>query len=93
MDIDDVSGKLQRHILDRSFIDAQGTRWIVDYKTSQVNGVAIDAFIANKRAQYYPQLERYRHLVQQLDPVHPIQTALFFPLLPAGARWQFGGEF
>ena len=90
MDIDDVSGKLQRHILDRSFIDAHGTRWIIDYKTSQANGVAIDAFIANKRAQYYPQLERYRHLVQQLDPVHPIQTALFFPLLPAGARWQLG---
>jgi ATP-dependent exoDNAse (exonuclease V) beta subunit len=88
MDVDDVTGKLQRHILDRSFVDAQGVRWIIDYKTSQNNGLALDAFIAAKCAQYQAQLERYRQLVQQLDPRHPIQTALFFPLLPAGSRWQ-----
>jgi ATP-dependent exoDNAse (exonuclease V) beta subunit len=88
MDVDDVTGKLQRHILDRSFVDTQGVRWIIDYKTSQNNGIALDVFIAAKCAQYQAQLERYRHLVQQLDPVHPIQTALFFPLLPEGFRWQ-----
>ena len=91
MDVDDVTGKLQRHILDRSFVDTQGVRWIIDYKTSQANGAEIEAFIAAKRAQYQPQLERYRQLVQQLDPTHPIQTALFFPLLPQGARWQVIG--
>jgi ATP-dependent exoDNAse (exonuclease V) beta subunit len=91
MDVDDVTGKLQRHILDRSFVDAQGVRWIIDYKTSQNNGLALDAFIAAKCAQYQAQLERYRQLVQQLDPTHPIQTALFFPLLPAGKRWQVIG--
>ncbi len=91
MDVDDVTGKLQRHILDRSFVDAQGVRWIIDYKTSQNNGLALDAFIAAKCAQYQAQLERYRRLVQQLDPTHPIQTALFFPLLPAGKRWQVIG--
>jgi ATP-dependent exoDNAse (exonuclease V) beta subunit len=88
MNLDDVTGKLQRHILDRSFVDTQGVRWIIDYKTSQNNGLALDVFIAAKCAQYQAQLERYRHLVQQLDPVHPIQTALFFPLLPEGFRWQ-----
>jgi ATP-dependent exoDNAse (exonuclease V) beta subunit len=88
MDVDEITGKLQRHILDRSFVDAKGVRWIIDYKTSQLTDDNLSDFIASKRAQYQPQLARYRHLVQQLDPVHPIQTALFFPLLPEGARWQ-----
>jgi len=89
MNVDEVTGKLQRHILDRSFVDEQGTRWIIDYKTSQANGAGIEAFIAAKCALYQPQLVRYRQLVQQLDSAHPIQIALFFPLLPAGKRWQW----
>jgi ATP-dependent exoDNAse (exonuclease V) beta subunit len=88
MDVDERTGKLQRHILDRSFIDAQGVRWIIDYKTSQLMDGDCLTFVQQKRQLYQPQLARYAHLVRQLDSEHPIQTALFFPLLPVAERWQ-----
>jgi ATP-dependent exoDNAse (exonuclease V) beta subunit len=70
----DGSG-LRQHIIDRSFIEA-GVRWVIDYKTGGHEGGDTDAFIAAKRAEYAPQLERYAALL-----VHaglPVRRALYF---------------
>jgi ATP-dependent exoDNAse (exonuclease V) beta subunit len=45
--------------LDRTFVEA-GERWIVDYKTSRVEGDA--ALLAAHAERYRPQLERYAAL-------------------------------
>lgn len=60
-------------IIDRTFIDETGTRWIIDYKTT----LSPD----ENKACYEKQLAQYRSALQQIEKV-PIKTALYFPLLP-----------
>lgn len=72
----------RRHAIDRSFVDADGVRWIVDYKTSLPRpGEALADFLAREGAAYAAQLRTYRDLVAQFD-ARPIRTALYFPRLP-----------
>ena len=66
--------------IDRTFIDDQGTRWVVDYKSSSHEGTGIDAFLDNERERYREQMARYRSLFALLEN-RPIRTALYFPLL------------
>jgi ATP-dependent exoDNAse (exonuclease V) beta subunit len=76
----DSAGRL--HAIDRSFVDAGGTRWIVDYKSSLPrDDEPLAAFLAREGAAYTEQLRTYRALVAQLD-ARPIRTALYFPRVP-----------
>lgn len=68
--------------IDRTFIDDQNTRWIVDYKSSLHEGTGIDDFLDNECARYRDQMMRYRELFGLMES-HPIRTALYFPLLNA----------
>lgn len=77
-------GIFRRLRIDRSFVDAEGTRWIVDYKTGSHEGGDLDAFVANEIARYRGQLEAYARLFA--DEGRPIRLALYLPLLPAGRR-------
>jgi ATP-dependent exoDNAse (exonuclease V) beta subunit len=75
-----VSGHLHSVVIDRSFIDADGTRWVVDYKTSSHEGGDLERFIASERRRYREQLARYATLARELGP-EPVRAALYFPLL------------
>lgn len=57
------------HIVDRTYLDEHGIRWIIDYKTSAFEGdkQQIRAFIEQKITEYRPQLARYGALFDQLD--------------------------
>jgi ATP-dependent helicase/nuclease subunit A len=67
--------------VDRSFVSADGVRWIIDYKTGAHEGRDVDAFIASEIERYTQQLRDYRDAVRALDTERPIRTALYFPLL------------
>ncbi len=71
---------LRNLVVDRSFIAADGTRWIIDYKTGSHEGGDLPAFIRSESARYREQLTAYRQAFALLDP-RPIRTALYFPLL------------
>jgi ATP-dependent exoDNAse (exonuclease V) beta subunit len=73
-------------VIDRTFVDAAGVRWIVDYKTSSHEGAGLDAFLDNERERYRPQLERYASLVRALGP-EPIRLGLYFPVLSGWREW------
>lgn len=81
-----VDGKLYQARIDRTFIDEQGIRWIIDYKSSAHSGGDLDNFLENEKERYRPQLERYSKLVAQLED-RPIRLALYFPLLQAWREW------
>jgi ATP-dependent exoDNAse (exonuclease V) beta subunit len=81
-----VDGEVVDAIIDRTFIDGDSTRWIVDYKTSTHEGAGLDAFLDSEQARYRPQLERYAKLVRHLGP-EPIRVGLYFPLLAAWREW------
>ncbi|MCP3680926.1 MAG: UvrD-helicase domain-containing protein [Gammaproteobacteria bacterium] len=71
-----------RHfIIDRTFIDQQGQRWIIDYKISQH---PIDTITKQAKSASHPwrqQLSQYAELLATLDD-QPPRCALYFPLQP-----------
>jgi ATP-dependent helicase/nuclease subunit A len=75
-----IDGRLQSIVIDRSFVDADGQRWVIDYKTSIHEGGDLDGFIANEVRRYRGQLERYARFARELGP-QPVRIALYFPLL------------
>ena len=83
-----LDGVAQRYVIDRSFIDAEGTRWVVDFKTSRHQGGDLAAFIAAERERYAPQLQSYAAILRRYGD-EPVRTALYLPLLDVpGLRWQ-----
>ena len=76
-----VEGQLVRAIIDRTFIDSDGVRWIIDYKTSRpATGEGSDEFMSREAERYRNQLQLYAALIKQLEPSRPLRTALYFPM-------------
>jgi ATP-dependent helicase/nuclease subunit A len=86
-----VDGDTLCHVtVDRTFV-ADGTRWIVDFKTGRHEGGDPRAFLDREMERYRGQLERYARLVRELD-ARSIRLALYFPLVDGGWReWGFSG--
>jgi ATP-dependent exoDNAse (exonuclease V) beta subunit len=82
-----TGGAMQRVVIDRSFI-ADGTRWLVDYKTGQHHGGDVAGFVEREVERYRGQLESYGAIVAQDEP-HPIKLGLYFPLLGAWREWDY----
>jgi ATP-dependent helicase/nuclease subunit A len=70
-------------VVDRTFVDEDGTRWIVDYKTSVHEGAGVEAFLDNEAERYRAQLELYGRVLRLEDGLRPIRMGLYFPLLRA----------
>jgi ATP-dependent exoDNAse (exonuclease V) beta subunit len=79
-------GEVVQVVFDRSFIDAQGVRWVIDYKTSQHAGGNLEEFLDREVERYRPQLHRYARLAQKLGP-EPVRIGLYFPLMRAWREW------
>lgn len=75
-----AGGRLTAIVIDRSFIDADGSRWVIDFKTSRHEGGHLESFVAREVERYRPQLEIYAALARALGP-EPVRAALYFPLL------------
>ena len=73
-------------VIDRTFVDDRGVRWIVDYKTSRHEGAGLDEFLDREQDRYRPQLERYAALLRPLGP-QPVRLGLYFPLLSQWREW------
>jgi hypothetical protein len=69
-------------VIDRTFVTVDGTRWVVDFKTSPHEGGDLAAFLDSEAVRYKPQLTRYAQLARQLGP-QPVRAGLYFPLLAA----------
>ena len=76
-------------VIDRTFVDTDGVRWIVDFKTSDHRGGGIDTFLDREQARYREQLERYGYVMARLDP-RPQRLALYFPLAGGWREWEPG---
>ena len=81
-----IEGKFCQAVIDRTFVDDEGVRWIIDYKTSSHEGGDVEAFLDNEKMRYQPKLERYARLLAQ-EEERPIRLALYFPLLNGWREW------
>jgi ATP-dependent helicase/nuclease subunit A len=70
-------------VIDRTFVTQDGTRWIVDFKTSTHEGGGLEEFLNNEVVRYRPQLERYAKLMTGYRSQERVKAALYFPLLGA----------
>ncbi len=85
-----AESQLENCIIDRTFIDEQGVRWIIDYKTSSHEGGNIEAFLDSEQQRYQYQLEKYASILR-LSENNPIKLGLYFPLLAAWREWDYAG--
>jgi ATP-dependent exoDNAse (exonuclease V) beta subunit len=79
-----VNGERRSLVVDRTFTDSEGGRWIVDYKTSRHEGADREAFLERERERYREQLERYAAALA----TGPVSLGLYFPLLGAWREWE-----
>jgi ATP-dependent helicase/nuclease subunit A len=71
-------------VIDRTFVDEQGIRWVIDYKCSRPGeGEELAAFLAGEVERYRVQLQEYCQLMAQRSPQEPVKAALYLPLLDA----------
>ena len=75
------SGQASHRIIDRSFIDHDGTRWIIDYKTASHEGGDLEQFLDSEEKRHSGQLQGYRDLLEKMDSTHPVRIALYFPVV------------
>lgn len=81
-----LDGEMVKLVIDRTFVDEAGTRWIVDYKTGRHEGGELEVFLDREQLRYREQLERYALVMRRID-ARPIRMALYFPLLQAWREW------
>ena len=84
-----VDGEIVHVVLDRSFVDEAGVRWVIDYKTGEHRGGDPDAFLDREVERYRAQMARYAALARRLGP-EPVRLALYFPLMRAWREWAAG---
>ena len=74
-------GVVRSVVLDRSFVDADGVRWVVDFKSSRhEDRDTLDAFIAREKERYRATMDRYGAMASALER-RPVRTALYYPVL------------
>ncbi len=85
-----IEGELMDAVIDRTFRDSAGTRWIIDYKIGGHEGGDLAAFLDREQKRYAPQLQRYAALYRHLDAGAPVRLALYFPALGGWREWAAG---
>ncbi|MFL2855900.1 MAG: UvrD-helicase domain-containing protein [Pseudohongiellaceae bacterium] len=73
-------GKIRNHIIDRTFIDEENVRWIIDYKSSRPKGDE-SKFIKDQTNKHEPQLRRYKRLFEAMED-RTIKMALVLTAIP-----------
>jgi ATP-dependent exoDNAse (exonuclease V) beta subunit len=81
-----VDGRMVRGTIDRTFIDRDGTRWVIDFKTSAHEGGGLTAFLDEQQRRYRGQLERYGRIFGEQGS--RVRLGLYFPLLDEWREWE-----
>ncbi len=85
-----IGERIIEGVIDRTFLDRDGTRWIVDFKTSTHEGSGLEEFLDQEVVRYLPQLTRYATLMRRFKPGERIKAALYFPLLKEWREVELG---
>lgn len=79
-------GKFEQLIIDRTFVDEEGIRWIIDYKTATNADEALPVFIAKQKDKYKEQMQKYSRALAAIDD-RPVKLGLYFPAIPAWCEY------
>jgi ATP-dependent helicase/nuclease subunit A len=81
-----VDGEIVHGTIDRTFVDDQGIRWVIDFKTSVHQGSGVAEFLNEQVRRYRAQLARYAKLLAPFG--QPVRLGLYFPLLDEWREWE-----
>ena len=87
------NGKLVNIAIDRTFVDANNVRWIIDFKAGSHEGGDVEAFLENEQSRYRAQLEVYAAILNAMvgEPQpREIRLGLYFPMLKGWREWEWG---
>ena len=78
-----IDGEIKHLVIDRTFIDDNDTRWIIDYKTAlPADGQKLDDFLQQQCEQYKGQLATYAQAIAMTEK-RTVQLGLYFPSIAA----------
>ncbi|MCP4008505.1 MAG: UvrD-helicase domain-containing protein [Proteobacteria bacterium] len=80
-----LNGHVSNYVIDRSFVDENDIRWIIDFKTSAHEGGNLQSFLDEEEQRYSEQLMQYGSLAHVLEPDREIRLGLYFPAI---AQWR-----
>ena len=81
-----IADNIRHFIIDRSFIDANGVRWIIDFKSGDHKGGDLREFLDREQQRHLPQMSRYAAALAQFQN-HPIKLGLYFPAVAGWREW------
>ena len=85
-------GTLMNIAIDRTFVDDQNVRWIIDFKTGNHEGGDADTFLDNEKKRYAAQLETYATILSGMhgtSQAKSIRLGLYFPMLKGWREWEW----
>ena len=85
--VDVWNQEVRQVVIDRTFVDEQGVRWIVDFKTGDHEGGQVELFLDSEQMRYADQLNRYADIIRHIDG-RPVRVGLYFPLLKGWREWE-----
>ena len=68
--------------IDRTFVDAAGVRWLIDFKPGVPPGAADERFLVSEMERHRMGIERSLALARRLGS-EPLRAAVYFPGLTA----------
>jgi ATP-dependent exoDNAse (exonuclease V) beta subunit len=81
-----IDNTVENVLIDRSFVDSDNNRWIIDFKSSSHEGGDNQWFLENEKQRYQQQLARYAEIVGKLEE-RKIKLGLYYPLLKGWCEW------
>ena len=75
-----INNTYQSNVIDRTFIDKNNVRWIIDYKTGNHTGSDLKKFFKNEIDRYRKQLKKYENLFKLSGESRQIKKALYYPM-------------
>lgn len=77
-----MDGKIEHIVIDRTFVDDNNIRWIIDYKSTLLVSGQLSDFLTREAAKYAKKLALYQHALQNYDQ-REVRVGLYFPMIPA----------
>lgn len=74
-----LNEQFKTYVIDRTFIDDKGCRWIVDFKTGYHAGGNLESFYQSELERYKNQLATYASVMRQMESRN-LRCALYLPM-------------
>lgn len=76
-----LNGQIREYIIDRTFVDNDNIRWIIDYKTSSPRHEnETKTFLQFEKIKYQEKVLAYKNAIQKMD-TRSTKIALYYPAL------------